>query len=158
EHTGLASGPSNIASTTAGRLRLRVTVPLDGPVISVPVVAGGKVYVGTGNSTTAANHSGGTLYRIDLATGAVEKTFTFNTPTTPRPGGSRQGYAGIGASPAVVDTRVYLSGLDGKLYCLDAATLTPLWVTDLRNIDAAHNQPVRHSVAAEGWGSPLVVD
>jgi outer membrane protein assembly factor BamB len=158
EHTGLASGPSNISSTTAGRLRLRVTVPLDGPVISVPVVAGGKVYVGSGNSTTAANHSGGTLYRIDLATGAVEKTFTFNTPTTPRPGGSRQGYAGVGASPAVVDNRVYFSGLDGKLYCLDAATLTPVWVTDLRNADAAHDQPVRHSVAAEGWCSPLVVN
>src|SRR5262249_19263845 len=114
EHTGLSSGPSTISSTTAGRLRLKATIPLDGPVISVPVGGAVKVYVGTGNSTTATNRSGGTLYKVDLATGTIEKTFPFATSTTPTPGGSRQGYAGIGASPAVVDGKVYFSGLDGK--------------------------------------------
>ena len=158
EHTGFASGLSDISSTTAGRLRLRATIPLDGPVISVPVVAEGKVYVGTGNSTTAANRSGGTLYKIDLATAVIERTFTFDTPVSPRPGGSRQGYAGVGASPAVFDKRVYLSGLNGKLYCLDVATFTPVWVTDLRNPDAGQSQPVRHDVPAEGWCCPLVVN
>jgi outer membrane protein assembly factor BamB len=158
EHTGVASGPSTISSTTAGRLRLRATIALDGPVISVPVVAGGKVYVGTGNSTTATNRSGGTLYKVDLASGTIEKTFTFSTPTAPTPGGSRQGYAGVGASPAVVDDKLYFSGLDGKVYCVATAGLTLVWVTDLRNPDPGQNQPVGHTVAAEGWCSPLVVN
>ena len=101
--------------------------------------------------------SGGTLYKIKLNNGAIEKTFTFNTS----PGeGSRQGYAGIGSSPAVTGGRVYFSGLDGKLYCLNSGNLGLIWVTDLRNYDAAHNQPVTHnaSAEAEGWSGPLVVN
>jgi outer membrane protein assembly factor BamB len=163
EHTGIASGPSDISSTTVGRLSLRAAVPLDGPVISIPTVAGGKVFVGSGNSSTAAGRSGGTLYRIDLATGAIEKTFTFDNPVTQTPtgpvvGGSRQGYAGIGSSPAVVDGKIYFSGLDGKVYCLKSQTFDVVWIADLRNADAAHGQPVQHAVAAEGWSSPLVVN
>ena len=156
EHTGAASGTSTISSTTASGLHLKATIPLAGPVIPVPVAAGGKVYVGIGNSTLATNRSGGTLYKIDLATAAIEKTFTFSTG--PTPGGSRQGYAGIGSSPAVVDGKVYFSGLDGKVYCLETTGLTVVWVTDLRNRDQNHNQPIQHTVAAEGWSSPLVVN
>jgi outer membrane protein assembly factor BamB len=164
EHTGAASGPSDLNSTSVARLKPRSKLSLDGPVISIPSVVQGKVYVGTGNSRTAQNSSGGTLYKIDLATATVEKSFTFNTPRMEgppgqqNPGGSNQGYAGIGGSPAVVADRVYFSGLNGKLYCLDAGTLQPVWITDLRHADPAHNQPVTHTVNAEGWSSPLVVN
>jgi outer membrane protein assembly factor BamB len=163
QHTGVASGTSDISSSTVGRLRLRASIPLDGPVISVPSLVGGKAFVGSGNSTTAADRSGGTLYRIDLASGAIEKKFTFANPVNQSPGGpivggSRQGYAGIGSSPAVVDGNVYFSGLDGKVYCLNSQTFDVIWVTDLRNADLAHGQPVQHQVTAEGWSSPLVVN
>jgi outer membrane protein assembly factor BamB len=96
----------------------------------------------------------GTLYRIDLATGAKEDQFSFSGV------GSRQGYAGVGGSPAVVGGRVYFSALTGKLYCLDASSFALQWVTDLRHTDLAHNQPVEHGGAAksEGWSSPLVAN
>jgi outer membrane protein assembly factor BamB len=154
-HSGAASGCSAISRFSVGGLLLRSSLTLNGPVISIPTVVGGKVYVGTGKSSAAAFGSGGTVYKIDLYSGAVDATFTFDTP----PGaGSRQGYEGIGSSPAVVGGRVYVSGLDGKLYCLDTTTLSPVWVTDLRHDDSAHNQPVTHAVNAEGWSSPLVVN
>jgi outer membrane protein assembly factor BamB len=153
--TGRASGCSGINRTTAGGLTLRSTLALDGPVISIPAIVDAKIYVGTGNSSTARSASGGTLYKIDLATGAIDRTFTFDTlPGT----GSRQGYAGIGGSPAVVGGKVYFSGLDGRVYCLDANTFSVLWITNLRNTDLPNNQPVNHTANAEGWSSPLVVN
>ena len=153
--TGVASGCSGIRRTTVSGLVLQSSITLDGPVISIPCVVNGKVYVGTGNSTTAAGSSGGTLYKIDLSSGAIDATFTFNTAIGQ---GSRQGYAGIGCSPAITGGRVYFSGLDGKLYCLDASTLATIWTTNLRNTDLAKNQPVNHAARAEGWSSPLVVN
>lgn len=154
--TGVASC-SSINSTTVGCLTKRFDPLLDGPIISIPSIVNGRVYVGTGNSSTAAGGSGGTLYKINIATGVTEATFTFNTTAGE---GSRQGYAGIGSSPAVTGSKVYFSGLDGKLYCLNSTTLALIWVTDLRNYDAAHNQPVTHnaSAEAEGWSGPLVVN
>ena len=140
-----------------GCLTKRFDPLLDCPIISIPSIVNGRVYVGTGNSSTAAGGSGGTLYRINIATGVTEATFTFNTAAGE---GSRQGFAGIGSSPAVTGGKVYFSGLDGKLYCLNSTTLALIWVTDLRNYDAAHNQPVTHnaSAEAEGWSGPLVVN
>ena len=134
-------------------------IKLDGPVIGTPSVVRGKIYVGTGNSKKADGALGGTLYKIDLNTGFVENEFSFNTPLGQ---GSRQSYAGIGSSPAIFSGSVYFSGMDGKLYCLDDTTLKPLWITDLRNPDFAHNQPVQNysgpNHGAEGWSSPLVVN
>lgn len=154
QHSGNVAG-SHISRQNVGRLRLRARISLSGPVVSVPAVVDNKIYVGVGNSTLAAFGSGGTLYRIDLLTGQIERQFTFNTPVT---GGSRQGLAGIACAPAVTGGRVYFSGQDGRIYCLNAATFTPVWVTDLRHADPAHNQPVTHRVNAEGWSSPLVID
>lgn len=148
QHTGVA-GCSWIRASNAHTLSLRNKVALNGTIISQPAVVNGKVYVGTGDST--ATGVSGTMYRIGLTSGAVEAQFSFSGI------GSRQGYGGVGCSPAVVGGRVYFSGLDGKLYCLDAGTFAPLWVTDLRHTDLAHNQPVDHGTArATGWSSPLV--
>ena len=94
--TGVASGCSGIRRTTVCGLALQSSITLDGPVISIPCVVNGKIYVGTGNSSTAAGGSGGTLYKIDLSTGAIDDTFTFNTPMGQ---GSRQGYAGSAVRP-----------------------------------------------------------
>jgi outer membrane protein assembly factor BamB len=154
QHTGHVTG-SHLSRMNIGHLRQRAWVPLDGPVVSVPSVVANRIYVGTGNSRTAPFGSGGTLYRINLLSGVVERTFTVSTPLG---GGARQGLAGIACTPAVSGGRVYFSALNGRVYCLDAATLAPLWVTNLRRADPSHNQPVTHQVNAEGWSSPLVVD
>jgi outer membrane protein assembly factor BamB len=154
QHTGVVTD-SHIARANVAYLRFRYRLPLDGPVVSVPAVVDNTIYVGVGNSRRAVQQRGGTLYAIDLVTGAIRNSFTFNTPPL---GGSRQGMAGIASTPAIVGGRVFVSGQDGYLYCLDAATLIPVWITNLRHADPLHNQPVTHQVAAEGWSSPLVVN
>ena len=154
QHTGGVTD-SHIARANVANLRLRYRLLLDGPVVSVPAVVDNTIYVGVGNSRRAFQQRGGTLYAIDLLTGVTRASFTLNTPLL---GGSRQGMAGIAGTPAVLGGRVYVSGLDGCLYCLDAVTLAPIWITNLRRADPLHNQPVTHAVAAEGWSSPLVVN
>jgi outer membrane protein assembly factor BamB len=154
QHSGIVLG-SRIDSLTVRGLRLRWAQQLYGPVISVPALVGGKAFVGNGNSRLAPNRSGGTLFRVDLASGVIENGFTFATP----PGaGSRQGFTGIACTPAIAYGRVYVSCQDGRIRCIDAQTMALIWSTDLRHADPAHNQPVTHRVSAEGWSSPLVVD
>ena len=154
QHSGVVTD-SHISKANVAHLRLRYRLPLDGPVVSVPAVVDNTIYIGIGNSRRAYQQRGGTLYAVDLLTGVTRASFTFNTPAL---GGARQGMAGIACTPAVIGGRVFVSGLNGCLYCLDAATLTPIWITNLRAADPLHNQPVTHAVAAEGWGSPLVVN
>jgi outer membrane protein assembly factor BamB len=148
-HTGSASC-SAIRRTNVGTLVERHRVALDGPIVSMPVIVAGKICVGSASRPGA---TGGSLYKIDLYTGAVDAQFSFSGAQ-----GSRQGYPGVGSSPAVTGGRVYFSALTGKLYCLDGATLACLWVTDLRHTDLGHNQPVEHGTWANGWSSPLVVN
>jgi outer membrane protein assembly factor BamB len=152
QHTGRVAC-SDITSGTVGLLKLAYPpISLNGHVIAVPAVVDGKIYVGS--SVPGAGKGGGTLYRIDLATGNVEQQFSF---VTPQGQGAGQGETGIACTPAVSGGKVYFSGLDGKIRCVDAGTFQPLWTTDLRNPDVAHNQPVSNPVA-ETWSSPLVVN
>jgi outer membrane protein assembly factor BamB len=154
-HTGAASGLSGIRSTTVNRMELNAIAPVDGPVITKPVIVDGKVYVGSGKEILG---KGGTLFKIDLATGYVEGQFQTS--------GNAQfkGVRGIGGSPAVVGGRVYFTGVHGKVYCLDAATMNnqripppALWITDLKSPSRFQNQPIRQS-AGDSWSSPLVVN
>ncbi len=130
-HDGNAAGHSDITTSTVQKLVSRHKIVLDNAIISVPAIVQGKIYVGTKSAT-----GGGTLYKVDLATGAINGTFH-----VPFAGGGVWD-SGIGATPAVVNSKVYTSTLDGKIYCLDAATMKQVWVTDLRHADLAHNQPM----------------
>ena len=154
QHSG-AVADSHIDRANVAHLRLRYRLQLDGPVVSVPAVVDNTIYVAIGNSRRAIQQRGGTLYAVDLPTGVIRTSFTLNTPPL---GGARQGMAGIACTPAVVGGRLYFSALNGCIYCLDAFTLTPIWITDLRHADPLHNQPITHTVAAAGWSSPLVVN
>src|SRR6266508_3419437 len=146
-HSGHASGCSAITSTSVGGMTLRLSVPVDGPVITIPTVVKGKVYVGSSDAAGA----GGTLYKIDLGSGTVEHTFSVPQRF---PAYSQ----GIGGSPAVVGGKVYFTAIPGRVYCLDAATFALLWSVDLRNPDPAHNQPVQNVSWTDSWTSPLVVN
>lgn len=145
-HSGNAAGQSAITSASVHRLVSLHKIVLNDPIISVPAIVQGKTYVGT-----KSPKSGGTLYKIDVASGVINGTFA-----VPFAGGGVWD-SGIGATPAVVNGRVYFSSLDGKIYCVDATTLKQIWVTDLRNPDLAHNQPMSRPTAA-CWTSPLVVN
>jgi outer membrane protein assembly factor BamB len=146
-HTGQASGTSGIRSTTVGSLSLRHSVAVDGPVITIPSVVRGKVYVG---SSDGGGTAGGTLYKIDLASGLIDASF----PVPKRYPAYSQG---IGGSPAITHDRVYFTALPGVVHCLDASTFAEAWSVDLRFPDPAHNQPVNNAATADSWTSPLVV-
>ena len=67
QHTEIVAC-SDINSTNVGALTLAYpAIPLTGYAVSVPAIVGGKIYMGS--SLYGAGPGGGTLYRIDLATG-----------------------------------------------------------------------------------------
>lgn len=145
-HTGVASGCSDINSTNVSSMTLRHVVPLPGgnTINTIPSIVGDKIYVGTYGGSNCS------LYQIDISTGTIEASF----PTPVRSPAYSQG---IGGSPAIVAGKVYFSNIPGRVYCLDAATFTQLWMTDLRFADAAHNQPVNNP-QGDCFTSPLVVN
>lgn len=148
EHTGHASGCSGISSGTISHLHLHKRVGVSGAIITIPTIVAGKAYVGT-----MTGGAGGNLYRIDLASGTIEKTF----PVPSNGGGVWQ--SGVCSSPAVVNDRVYFSSVDGLVYCIDADSFTEIWSTDLRHPDPGQDQYVDNSRPAVGsWPSPLVVN
>lgn len=168
EHTGyvsdsdLTSANVNNTTSTPSAFTTLFTLSLDGPVLSVPAVTDGYVYVGLANSQVAQGGNGGALHKIDIQTGQIVNTFNWNLGTAQRDAHS---FAGMGCTPAVVNGRVYFGAFDGKFYCLDQETLNQVWVTDLRNSDAAHNQPVSNiggstdiptPPPAVMWSSPVV--
>jgi quinohemoprotein ethanol dehydrogenase len=160
-HTGLVTG-SGITSKNVARLKLLHDVRIPGPVLSVPAIVDGYVYVGLANSKEVAGATGGTFLKIKAKTGRIERKFEW--AIAPQEGDSH-GFMGMGCTPAVTGGKVYFSAFNGKLYCLDQETLKPVWITDLRHTDLAHNQPVSNTLVwnagdppAAGWSSPVVVN
>jgi outer membrane protein assembly factor BamB len=161
-HSGRASG-SQLNSATVGGLIERFTVAVDGPINTKPSIVDERAYVGTSRYPNTAP-SGGTLYKINVCSGAIEGRFP--TPAD----AAYYSIAGIGGSPAIKDQRVYFTTVDGKVWCVDATTMTAsgphppaVWMTDLKNRtkDPVHahnqNQPI-YNPNGDCWSSPLVVN
>lgn len=164
-HTGYVSDSSlnstNVRSSNNPQtFKVLSTLSLEGPVLSVPAVANGFIYVGLANYQQAQGGNGGTLHKIDIQTGQIVKTFSWDLGTDTR---DIHSFTGMGCTPAVVNGRVYFGAFNGRFYCLDEATLSQVWVTDLRNADSAHNQPITNIAAVDQgkpaaviWSSPVV--
>lgn len=166
-HTGFVSdsqlNSSNIntkGGTVQSPFTTLQTLSLEGPVLSVPAVSNGFVYVGLANYQLAQGGNGGALHKIDIQTGAIVKTFSWDLGNDTR---DIHSFTGMGCTPAVAFGRIYFGAFNGRLYCLDEETLDQLWVTDLRLADAAHNQPVTNNAGVAGggpaaviWSSPVV--
>ncbi|MHC4249354.1 MAG: PQQ-like beta-propeller repeat protein [Planctomycetota bacterium] len=92
----------------------------DGPseVISIPAVAGSRVYVAIGQSPMHRQGQG-MLTCVDAATGKKVWESAKVDRTT--------------AQPAVVDGLVYISDYTGRLHCLDADTGAHYWQHDLQD-------------------------
>ena len=162
-HVGPNQSDIRSAALKAGQFGMLYTLKLGGPILSVPAVSDGFVYVGVANTPGLAQALGGQLHKIALASGTIAATFNWTIEANER---DTHGFCGMGTTPAVVGGRVYFVGFNAKVYCLDANTLAPLWVTDLRNRDLAHNQPLQtfdrnsdptENPPAAGWSSPLLV-
>jgi outer membrane protein assembly factor BamB len=170
-HSGYVGSGSaiNAAALSGGKFGVLHTLNLGGPVLSVPAVSDGFVYVGLANSRDAIGELGGTLLKISLETGATAAKFNWKIELNER---DAHGFCGMGSTPTLVGDsasgKVYFVGFNAKLYCLNAADMTLVWVTDLRQQDLAHNQPVQtfnpgpdinnEPPSAAGWSAPLVVN
>ncbi|MGK7928978.1 MAG: PQQ-binding-like beta-propeller repeat protein [Spirulina sp.] len=160
-HTGfIGESESSICSSNVASLTAIHTLALPGSILSVPAIADGYVYVGLSNSQAAKGSNGGTFYKINIESGAIEREYTWEIDQSE---GDVHGFTGMGCTPAIAHGKVYFSAFNGKLYCLDAETLEEQWVTDLRHADLDKNQPVTNTTIyqsgtqAEGWSSPLAV-
>jgi outer membrane protein assembly factor BamB len=160
-HTGYVSdsqlNSSNVASQNFSLLH---SLQLGGPVLSVPAVTDGFIYVGLANSQQAEGGNGGAVHKIDIQTGSIVKSYNWNLGSDPRDAHS---FAGMGSTPAVLNGRVYFGAFNGKFYCLDEETMDEIWFTDLRQEDILHNQPITNMAgvdmglpAAVIWSSPVV--
>jgi hypothetical protein len=73
-HTGFVSKDlSGINSSNAGSLKTLFTLELDGPVLSVPAIVEGFIYVGIANSHKVKTQNGGSFYRLTFRTGRSKK-------------------------------------------------------------------------------------
>jgi outer membrane protein assembly factor BamB len=147
-------------------LKLVASLNVNGSILSTPAVVDGFVYCGLANSLEAAAQNGGQFIKVELATGNTTATYNWSINPLDR---DTHGFCGMGCTPAVVNGKVYFSGFDGKVYCLNQDDLTQAWVTDCRYADMGHNQPVTNDfpngnntvppmAKASGWSSPLVVN
>jgi outer membrane protein assembly factor BamB len=160
-HTGYVSDSSlnskNVGSATFTTL---FTLELGGPVLSVPAVVDGFVYVGIANSQQAQGGNGGALHKIDVQTGKIVSTYSWDLGNDLR---DTHSFTGMGSTPAIINGRVYFGAFNGKFYCLDQEDLSEIWFTDLRNEDILHNQPITNNAgvlmglpAAVIWSSPVL--
>lgn len=161
-HTGLATGSEISSANVGASLKTLYTLELDGPVLSVPAIVDGYVYVGVANSHSAVGENGGAFHKINLESGQIEQTFNWNIDADER---DSHGFTGMGCTPAISGGKIYFSAFNGKFYCLDQQTLGLEWVVDLRHADLAHNQPITNIAGvdqgyppAAGWSSPVVAD
>jgi glucose dehydrogenase len=170
-HTGFVGSGSAIdaAALSSGKFGVLHTLNVGGSILSVPAVSDGFIFVGLANSRDFVGEMGGTLLKIDLPSGQTVKKFPWKIELNER---DTHGFCGMGSTPTIVGDsktgKVYFVGFNAKLYCLNAGDLSLVWVTDLRNTDLAHNQPVQtfdpgtdinnEPPAAGGWSAPLVVN
>lgn len=161
EHTGYVSDSDlTAAKVNPTSFTTLFTLQLGGPVLSVPALADGFIYVGLANYNQAEGGNGGALHKIEIETGKTVKTFSWNLGSDNEDAHS---FTGMGCTPMLTSDRVYLGAFNGKFYCLDKDTLEQIWVTDLRNEDLPHNQPITNIngvaagyPAAVIWTSPVI--
>jgi outer membrane protein assembly factor BamB len=154
EHTGFVSDSDlNSKNVNANAFTTLFTLQLGGPVLSVPSIADGFIYVGLANYHQAEGGNGGALHKIDIQTGETVQTFSWNLGNDNEDAHS---FTGMGCTPMITGDRVYFGAFNGKFYCLNKDTLQQEWVTDLRNEDLAHNQPITN-LNGVGQGYPPAV-
>jgi outer membrane protein assembly factor BamB len=162
EHSGYVSGGAiNSALLKAPNgFGMLHSLNVGGPILSVPAVCNGFIYVGLANSRAQVGELGGSLLKIDPARGEVVANYQWQIELNER---DTHGFCGMGSTPSVVGGFIYFVAFNAKLYCLREDDLSEVWITDLRNRDPDKNQPIQNydpddqNAPAAGWSAPLVV-
>ena len=97
-HRGDNTTENVLSPSTVPGIDLDWSYTTGGPVDSSPAVAGGTVYIGSGD---------GNVYALNAATGALDWSYTTGGP--------------VDSSPAVASGTVYVVSEDGNVYALSAA-------------------------------------
>ena len=97
-HRGDNTTENVLSPSTVPGIDLDWSYTTGGPVDSSPAVAGGTVYIGSGD---------GNVYALNAATGALDWSYTTGGP--------------VDSSPAVASGTVYIVSEDGNVYALSAA-------------------------------------
>jgi len=166
-HGGNAGSGSQLNSGTvsSAKFKLLSSIQTNGPILSVPAIVDGEIYVGLANSHDAPGSNGGTIQKYNILNGRKSRyEFKWSIDVHDR---DSHGFTGMGCTPTVINNYVYFIGFNAKLYCLKKDDLSLVWVTDLRYRDPGHNQPITNiygkdidggTPPAAGWSSPLVVN
>jgi outer membrane protein assembly factor BamB len=117
-----------------------------------PVIAGGRVFIGTNNGVPrdrAVQGDKGVLMCFSEKTG----DFLWQAVHDKSPAGEKEDWKGIGicSTPCVVGDRVYYVSNRAELVCREAANGKPVWLLDMKKDLGA----IPHQASAS---SPLVVD
>src|SRR5437763_11565172 len=126
-HTGYVGAGSAIdaAALSGKKFGILHTLNVGGSILSVAAVTDGFIYVGLANSREVVGEFGGTLLKIELASGSIVSKFTWSIPPNDR---DAHGFCGMGCTPSVVGDdktgKVYFVGFNAKLYCLNAGELS----------------------------------
>ena len=138
------------------------------PSFRVPAVTGGFIYVGLANSREVVGELGGTLLKIELASGSIVSKFTWSIPENER---DAHGFCGMGCTPSVVGDdktgKVYFVGFNAKLYCLECRRpvaglghrpAQPRPRAKSADTDLRPEADPTETPPAAGWSAPLVVN
>jgi len=111
---GFTPGSGKPTTPTTAMGTLKWSVKLGSAVLASPVVADGRVYIGSANVTGDSRYTGtrDVLQCLDEATGKL--LWQLNLP----PRGGHDGM-GMAAPPTVVGDRAYLFTIGGTFLCLD---------------------------------------
>ena len=101
-HTGFVGSGSAIdaAALSGGKFGVLHTLNVGGSILSVPAVTEGFIYVGLANSRAVIGELGGSLLKIDLASGSTVAKYNWQIDPAER---DAHGFCGMGCTPSVVD-------------------------------------------------------
>src|SRR5215213_1184218 len=104
-HTGFVSDSNlNTGTVASSSFQTLFTLQLGGPILSVPAVTDGFIYVGVANYHAAQGGNGGALHKIDVTTGTIVNTFSWDLGNDNEDAHS---FTGMGCTPMVFNGRVY---------------------------------------------------
>lgn len=108
-----------IANVKNQGLEVKWFVPTDLPAISIPIVSGNLVYIGTSQGSDSSIP--GSLYAVKKHTGKVK--WKLDVP------------GGVYGAPLVVGNHLYVGGFDGTLYKLNKKNGKIIWTFNSPNPD-----------------------